>query len=94
MINEIITTALEKRKWEVVTTCEEANKDTFDEFHSLLKKMKKHVPLDLVPDLHKIEDFYIQVNTDAVLSAYQLGFEDCRKLIVGIKEGTYKTVKG
>lgn len=80
MIDDIIESALKRRSWEVVKICEESNRDLFKEFESILKKLKRYAPIELIEDIHTLEDLFIRKQTESVIQAHRLGFEDCRSL--------------
>lgn len=86
MIDSIIEPALKKRSWEVVKICEESNGELFKEFELILKRLKRYAPIELIEDLHTIEDMFIRRHTEMVLEAHRLGFEDCRSLNRELKE--------
>lgn len=86
MIDNIIEPALKKRSWEVVKICEESNKELFGEFEMILKKLKRYAPIELMEDLHTIEDLFLRRHTEMVLEAHRLGFEDCRSLNRELRE--------
>jgi hypothetical protein len=85
MLKEWLEPAIEKRVWEVVELCEEENKWLYDEFSITLNKLKKHIPLELIDDLNKMEDIFLQKGS-AVKTAYEAGFNDAFKLNKEMKE--------
>lgn len=85
MLKEYLEQAIEKRVWEVVSICEEENKNLYDEFAVTLNKLKKHVPLELIDDLNKMEDIFLQKGS-AVKTSYEAGFNDGLKLNKEIRE--------
>lgn len=85
MINEFIEPALKRRAWEVVKVCEEQNKEVFAELESVLKKLRRYAPLELIDDLHTVEDLFVRKQTEAVINAHRIGFEDCKELCREIK---------
>ncbi|GIO36863.1 hypothetical protein J41TS12_17240 [Paenibacillus antibioticophila] len=81
MMHDILEQALERRTWEVVALCEEKNDETYKSLVAVLKKLRNHVPLELIDELNSIEDLFVQKNTDVVIMAHQMGINDYRNFI-------------
>ncbi|MEK3776592.1 hypothetical protein MHB43_20135 [Paenibacillus sp. FSL H8-0317] len=75
MLKGWLEPAIEKRLWEVVTICEDENKELYDDFNVTLNRLKKYIPLELIDDLNKLEDIFLQKGS-SIKTAYRTGFDD------------------